>query len=84
MLTSFRPILITLSSTSLRGTFIFSKYARPEMDEVGVTTNPSVTMNDIGPLVKPPEMGDLGSTNFNVLDITGDTGMGNILFLSSN
>jgi hypothetical protein len=77
---------MTLSSTSVRGTFIFSKYARPEMDEVGVTTKPSVTMNDFGPLVNPPEMGDLGSRNFNVLGITGfgDTGMGNILFLSSN
>jgi hypothetical protein len=33
-------------------------------EDLGLTTKSSVTMNDVGPLRNPPEIGDLGSTNF--------------------
>jgi len=54
---------MTLSSTSLSGTFNLSKYETPEIDDIGVTTKLSVTMNVNGPLANPLDIGDLGSTN---------------------
>jgi hypothetical protein len=63
--TSFKPILTTVSSTSLRGTFILSRYEIQSMDDIGVTTKSSVTIIDNGPLVYPPETGDFGSINSN-------------------
>ncbi|KAK2360962.1 hypothetical protein QL285_086177 [Trifolium repens] len=67
LFTSLWPILVTISSTSLRETFILSRYEIeiPSMDDIGVTTKSSVTIIANGPLVYPPETGDFGSIKSN-------------------
>jgi hypothetical protein len=64
MITSFTPILMTLSSKSDSGTFDLFRYDIVDMDDIGLTHKLSVTTYINGPLANVDfSVGDLGSTN---------------------
>jgi hypothetical protein len=64
MITSFTPILMTLSSKSDSGTFDLFRYDIVDMDDIGLTHKLSVTTYINGPLANVYfSVGDLGSTN---------------------